>query len=237
MYSSCPFGFPVSNDFFNKDIVIDMVCYRKYGHNEGDEPSFTQPILYRAIHEHPSVCTLYSNLLVRRKDFTQQEVDEIREKYFARLDKALEAIREKGDAAIPEEAGALPGAIDKNAEGHAEVTAVAETLLKDITDKVTYDPDVVNIHPRVIKTVLDRRRKMVLENGNGIDVGMAETLAYGSLLLEGIPVRITGQDVGRGTFAHRHAILYDHNDGTPYIPLQYLYATRDRVRYKYCQSL
>ena len=212
---------------FNKDIVIDMVCYRKYGHNEGDEPSFTQPILYRAIHEHPSVCTLYSNLLVRRKDFTQQEVDEIREKYFARLDKALEAIREKGDAAIPEEAGALPGAIDKNAEGHA-VTAVAETLLKDITDKVTYDPDVVNIHPRVIKTVLDRRRKMVLENGNGIDVGMAETLAYGSLLLEGIPVRITGQDVGRGTFAHRHAILYDHNDGTPYIPLQYLYATRDQ---------
>ena len=98
---------------------------------------------------------------------------------------------------------------------------------------MTYDPKVVDIHPRVIKTVLERRRKMVLEEGKGIDFGMAETLAYGSLLLEGIPVRLSGQDVGRGTFAHRHAILYDNKDGRPYIPLQYLYRSRT-MRPKAC---
>tara|TARA_Y100001954_G_scaffold223714_1_gene262341 strand:- start:2242 stop:5895 length:3654 start_codon:yes stop_codon:yes gene_type:complete len=211
---------------FNKDVIIDMVCYRKYGHNEGDEPGFTQPVLYRAINEHPSVRTLYADLLVRRKDFTREEVDEIQETYYASLDASLAAIREKGDDAIPEEAGVLPGAIDRDAE-EEPVTAVDEALLKQITEKVTYDPKVVDIHPRVIKTVLERRRKMVLEEGKGIDFGMAETLAYGSLLLEGIPVRLSGQDVGRGTFAHRHAILYDNKDGRPYIPLQYLYRSKD----------
>ena len=211
---------------FNKDVIIDMVCYRKYGHNEGDEPGFTQPVLYRAINEHPSVRTLYSELLVRRKDFSQEEVDAIQDEYYASRDASLTAIREKGDDAIPEEAGVLPGAVDRDAEDEP-VTAVPETLLKEITDKVTYDPKVVEIHPRVIKTVLERRRKMVLEEGDGIDFGMAETLAYGSLLLEGIPVRLSGQDVGRGTFAHRHAILYDNKDGRPYIPLQYLYRSLD----------
>jgi 2-oxoglutarate dehydrogenase E1 component len=211
---------------FRRDVIIDMVCYRKYGHNEGDEPSFTQPILYRAIRQHPSVRETYAGLLVRRGELTDEDVDNVLHEVHGDLERAFDAIREKGSEAVPEAGPMVPGELDLDAVDEPD-TAVAEDTLKRITERITYEPEIVQIHPRVKKTVLDRRRDMVLGEGGRLDYGMAEILAYGSLLLEGIPVRISGQDCGRGTFAHRHAIHYDVEDGRPYIPLNYLHRTLD----------
>jgi 2-oxoglutarate decarboxylase len=214
---------------YKKDIVLDMVCYRRHGHNEGDEPSFTQPILYGAIKDHTPVRDRYAALLVRRQDFTQDQVDAIEDATFAALEGAFGSVQEKGAAAVTE-APHQPGTVDGDAREEPE-TAVEEATLKRIAEAISYDPKEIEIHPRLTKTVLERRRKMVFEGREGgapgIDFGMAEMLAYGSLLLEGVPVRISGQDVGRGTFAHRHAVYYDVKDGRSYIPLNYLEHTRD----------
>ncbi|MCP4501974.1 MAG: multifunctional oxoglutarate decarboxylase/oxoglutarate dehydrogenase thiamine pyrophosphate-binding subunit/dihydrolipoyllysine-residue succinyltransferase subunit [Deltaproteobacteria bacterium] len=210
---------------FGGDVILDMVCYRRHGHNEGDEPSFTQPILYRAIRQHQPTRDRYAELLVRRGDMESEKVEAIEKTTFDRLEKAFGALRERGQDAVPENGPMRPGEYDFDAEERPK-TAVDEDTLRRLTERITYDPEMIDIHPRVKKNILDRRREMVFtgkENGGpGIDFGMAENLAYGSLLLEGIPVRISGQDVGRGTFAHRHAVLYDVNDGRPYIPLNFL---------------
>jgi 2-oxoglutarate dehydrogenase E1 component len=215
---------------FKRDVVIDMVCYRRHGHNEGDEPSFTQPILYRAIKEHQPVRDAYADLLVRRGDLSVEQVEEIERAIFDRFEEAFGAIKERGSEAVPEAGPHRPGEYDLDAEEEPDTT-VSEETLKRITERIAYDPDVVELHPRVKRQILERRHEMVFkgkdEGGPGIDFGMAENLAYGSLLLEGIPVRLSGQDCGRGTFAHRHSIHYDVNDGTPYIPLNYLDKNRD----------
>lgn len=215
---------------FGRDVVIDLVCYRRHGHNEGDEPSFTQPILYAAIKEHAPTRDRYAALLVRRGDFTQDEVDQIEKDTYDGLERAFGAIRDRGAEAVPEKKAHVPGEPDLDAVQEPDTTVPLETL-KKITERITYDPEVIEIHPRIKSLILERRRAMVLEGrdegGPGVDFGMAENLAYGSLLLEGIPVRLSGQDTGRGTFAHRHAILYDVKDGRPYIPLNYLDRNRD----------
>jgi 2-oxoglutarate dehydrogenase E1 component len=218
---------------FGRDVVIDMVCYRRWGHNEGDEPSFTQPILYRAIESHEPTRDRYASLLVRRGDLSEEQVKAVDAAVHERLERAFGAIKEKGrdalpDAATTQKVQALPG--DDWTSGDVDTRVPVDTL-KRITDRITYDPEVIEIHPRVKSQILERRRAMVFQGkesgGPGIDFGMAENLAFGSLLLEGIPVRLSGQDVGRGTFAQRHAVLYDTNDGRPYIPLNFLHKSRD----------
>lgn len=200
---------------FKKDVVIDLVCYRRYGHNEGDEPSFTQPILYSAIQKHPSVATLYGELLLRRRDMTQEELTQIQEKHHSVFDSALNAVRKKGREAFLEAAPEIEKPV-------SHIPKVSPETLKKIAEAVTFEPKGIQIHSRVRSQVLERRRAMVLEGKPGIDFGMAEILAYGSLVQEGTLVRISGQDCGRGTFAHRHAVLYDINDGRPYVPLRQL---------------
>jgi multifunctional 2-oxoglutarate metabolism enzyme len=220
---------------FGRDVVIDMVCYRRWGHNEGDEPSFTQPILYRAIERHEPTRDHYASLLVRRGDLSEEEVKNVDRAVHERLEKAFGAIKEKGRDAIPEASGTQKPTTLQSDEHQGEPegvdTRVPLETLKRITDRITYAPDVIEIHPRVKSQILERRRAMVFVGkeggGPGIDFGMAENLAFGSLLLEGIPVRLSGQDVGRGTFAQRHAVLYDVNDGRPYIPLNFLHKSRD----------
>ncbi len=211
---------------FKSDVILDVVCYRRHGHNEGDEPSYTQPILYKAIKNHPSVAKIYGDLLVRRKDISPDEVSVIEQTYHEKLENALLSVREKGRSAFSEEHVLDEfDAITTTAEDLP--TAVEEYTLKQITERTTYTPDVVELHPRVVEQVLNRRRAMANEEGAKLDFGAAEILAYGTLLLEGIPVRLSGQDCGRGTFAHRHAVLYDINDGRPYIPLNHLRRSRD----------
>ena len=209
---------------FGKEVVLDIVCYRRWGHNEGDEPSFTQPILYKAIEKHTPTRDRYAELLVRRKDLTQAEVDDIDRAVSDRLEQAFGSVREKGRDAIPSTGTTGMHTVQHLLEPE---TRVPTDTLKKLTERITYDPQVIEIHPRVQKQVLERRRDMVFGDKGGIDFGMAENLAFGSLLLEGIPVRISGQDVGRGTFSHRHAVLYDVNDGRPYIPLNHLHKSRD----------
>lgn len=211
---------------YGSDVILDVVCYRRHGHNEGDEPSFTQPILYRAIKEHPSVAKIYADLLLRRGDVSKEEIDEVEQKYHQRLENALLAVREKGRGAFSKE-HVLDEYDSITTSLEEQPTAVEENILQQITERTTYDPDVVEIHPRVLEQVLHRRRDMVLNENGKIDFGAAEILAYGTLLLEGTPVRLSGQDCGRGTFAHRHAVLYDINDGRPYIPLNHLRRSRD----------
>lgn len=209
---------------FAKDVIIDMVCYRRYGHNEGDEPSFTQPILYSAIQKHVSVATRYGEWLVRRKDISADVLDEMRLSKRDRFEQALSAVREKGKDAVSHEHELCW--LDLSMSESGIDTKVSEDVLKRIAEKTTYDPEVIEIHPRVKSQVLDKRRQMVEKDGL-IDFGAAEILAYGSLLLEGVPIRLSGQDCGRGTFAHRHAVLYDIKDGRSYIPLNHLNKSRD----------
>lgn len=210
---------------FGKDVVIDLVCYRRHGHNEGDEPSFTQPILYAAIQKHPSVAQIYSDLLIRRKDLAPEEVERLTKTHHDIFDKALSDVREKGQGAFGKEYVVFKPKEKREVENPK--TAVDLATIKRITQRVTYDPKSINLHPRIKTQVLDRRRAMVFDGKPGIDFGMAEILAYGSLCLEGIPVRMSGQDCGRGTFAHRHAVLYDVDDGSPYVPLAHLEDTQE----------
>ncbi|USN51981.1 MAG: multifunctional oxoglutarate decarboxylase/oxoglutarate dehydrogenase thiamine pyrophosphate-binding subunit/dihydrolipoyllysine-residue succinyltransferase subunit [Myxococcales bacterium] len=211
---------------FKSDVIVDVVCYRRHGHNEGDEPSFTQPILYRAIKDHPSVAQIYADFLIRRQDITAQEVKSIEESYHQKLEMALLAVREKGRSSFSKEH--VLDEFDVITTTHQDLpTAVDEEILKQITERTTYDPELVELHPRVVEHVLNRRKSMLFGCEHKIDFGAAEILAYGSLLMEGTPVRMSGQDCGRGTFAHRHAVLYDINDGRPYIPLNHLRKSRD----------
>lgn len=206
---------------FGRDVVIDLVCYRRFGHNEGDEPSFTQPILYAAIQKHPSVAQIYSELLVRRNDLRTDEIERMTKVHHDTFEKALEDVRAKGQAAFGKDHLVYTPKSGRDGVNNPK-TAVDLATLKRITERVTFDPETIEIHPRVKSQVLDRRKAMVFDGKPGIDFGMAEILAYGTLLVEGIPVRMSGQDCGRGTFAHRHAVLYDVNDGRPYIPLAHL---------------
>lgn len=211
---------------FKADVILDVVCYRRHGHNEGDEPSFTQPILYRAIKNHPSVAKIYADLLVRRGDITDADVSQIEKTYHDKLESALLAVREKGRSSfsgdhVLDEFDAVTTLTEE------PDTRVDEDILKQITERTTYDPDVVELHPRVVEQVLNKRHAMLFAKDVKIDFGAAEILAYGTLLLEGTPIRLSGQDCGRGTFAHRHAVLYDINDGRPYIPLNHLRRSRD----------
>ena len=200
---------------FKRDVIIELVCYRRHGHNEGDEPSFTHPILYSAIQKHPSVATLYGELLIRRGDISNEDLESIREKHHAVFEAALDAVREKGQ-------GALEDFEPAHESTQSETPSVSKEKIQELTLKMLEEPEGLEIHPRLRTQLLDKRRAMIFEGKPGIDFGMAETLAYASLLDEGVLVRVSGQDSGRGTFAHRHAILYDYKSGESYVPLEKL---------------
>jgi 2-oxoglutarate dehydrogenase E1 component len=214
---------------FGKDVVLDVVCYRRWGHNEGDDPSFTQPILYKAIEKHLPTRDRYAALLQRRKELSAAEIDAIEQRVNDRLEEAFGSVKARGKDAVPDSAKGT-GFFSTIGEAEPDTRVPLDTL-KKITERICYDPQLIEIHPRVLKQVLERRREMVLVGkeggGPGIDFGMAEALAFGSLLLEGSPVRMSGQDVGRGTFSHRHAVLYDVTTAKAYIPLNHLHRSRD----------
>jgi multifunctional 2-oxoglutarate metabolism enzyme len=231
---------------FGKDVVLDMVCYRRYGHNEGDEPAYTQPLMYKSIDRQKPTRDRYAELLLRRKDLTAADIAAIDASVNDRLEAAFGSVREKGRDAIPP-FDDKPGAPDPTTEA-TPVTRISKEVLTRLAEALTFDPEAVDVHPRVKTQVLEKRLQMIKvgkENGGpGVDFGFAENLAYASLLLEGTPVRLSGQDVGRGTFSHRHAVLYDVNTGVPYSPLNHLHKSRDEgdapwspVRFRVYDSL
>ncbi|WP_265517745.1 2-oxoglutarate dehydrogenase E1 component [Nitratireductor luteus] len=207
---------------FHKPVVIDMFCYRRYGHNEGDEPAFTQPIMYRKIRKHPTTGDIYAKKLIDEGLVAQEEIDRMRSGWRAHLEAEFEA----GQAYKPNKADWLDGAwsgfkrADNEDEQRRGKTAVPVKTLKEIGRKLTEVPADFEAH-RTINRFLENRKKMI-ESGEGIDWATAEALAFGSILLEGNPVRLSGQDSERGTFSQRHSVLYDQKDESRFIPLNHL---------------
>ena len=205
---------------FGKDVVIDMFCYRRHGHNEGDEPAFTQPLMYKAIARHPTTRQIYAKKLVDEGVITQDEADNMVTDFHARLEKDFEA----ANSFKPNKADWLEGRWQglERARGDARRgdTSVRLEELRKIGAKLTEIPPGFNPH-RTIRRLLDTKRKLI-ESGEGIDWSTAEALAFGSLLVESFPVRLSGQDSARGTFSQRHSVLTDQEDEHPYTPLNHL---------------
>ncbi|WP_416519760.1 multifunctional oxoglutarate decarboxylase/oxoglutarate dehydrogenase thiamine pyrophosphate-binding subunit/dihydrolipoyllysine-residue succinyltransferase subunit [Streptomyces achromogenes] len=212
---------------FNKDVVIDLICYRRRGHNESDNPAFTQPLMYDLIDKKRSVRKLYTESLIGRGDITLEEAEQALQDYQGQLEKVFTEVREAtsqpaaGDVQAPQDG--FPVAVP---------TAVSTEVVKRIAESQVNIPDTITVHPRLLPQL--QRRAAMVEDGT-IDWGMGETLAIGSLLLEGTPVRLAGQDSQRGTFGQRHAVLIDRETGEEYTPLQYL--AEDQARLNVYNSL
>ncbi len=213
---------------FKKDVVIDMICYRRHGHNEGDDPSYTQPILYRKIREHPSVANIYRERLLREGSITQQEVDEIQQRIQRRLNESYDVAQKDGERFERQELGAVDEELIAPFCTH---TAVDPALLEKVVKGLTAFPPDFHLHPKLRKFV--EKRKEVFKDGV-LDWAFAEALAFGSLVLEGIPVRLSGQDSTRGTFSQRHLEFYDYETGQGYIPLRHL--SPDQARFDVVDS-
>jgi 2-oxoglutarate dehydrogenase E1 component len=219
------FAAKVATEFrqkFQKPVVIDMFCYRRHGHNEGDEPSFTQPLMYKAIAAHPTTLEIYGKKLVGEGIVTDGEVEKMKADWRRRLDAELEAAQSyranKADWLDGRWAGFKTGGDgDDPRRGQ---TGVAIATLKDIGEKITTLPPDFHLH-RTLNRFLDNRRKAI-ETGANIDWATGEALAFSSLLLEGHRVRLSGQDSERGTFSQRHSVLIDQETEQRYTPFNHL---------------
>jgi 2-oxoglutarate dehydrogenase E1 component len=208
---------------FQKPVVIDMWCYRRFGHNEGDEPGFTQPLMYRKIRGHRTTLDIYGEKLVAEAQIAQADFDRMKSEWRARLETEFEAGQSykpnKADWLDGRWAGMKPG--DKTSEDERRgQTGAPPDLLHEIGEKITHVPENFNIH-RTIRRFLDNRRAAI-EQGGPIDWATAEALAFGTLLHEGHNVRLSGQDCERGTFSQRHAVLIDQETEARYLPLDHL---------------
>ncbi len=208
---------------FHKDVFIDLLGYRKYGHNEGDEPRFTQPILYKIIEKHPDPKTLYTAKLIEEGALTREDAEVVEKRFMEDLESELEASHEDEKARVM---SFLETAWHKLRFATADDwtssvdTGVDKEVLSDLALKITHLPEGKPFFKKLEKLTGDRRR-MVLEQGQ-FDWAMAELMAYGTLVTEGIPVRLSGQDSQRGTFSHRHAVLTMEDSEEKYIPLKHL---------------
>ncbi|TVR22501.1 MAG: multifunctional oxoglutarate decarboxylase/oxoglutarate dehydrogenase thiamine pyrophosphate-binding subunit/dihydrolipoyllysine-residue succinyltransferase subunit [Nitriliruptor sp.] len=205
---------------FHRDIVIDLICYRRHGHNEADDPSFTQPRMYDLIEEHRSVRKLYTESLVRRGDISLEQAEQALEDFEGRLQQAFEetkqAARPEPPRAVPPEERGVLAAVDTGVDrGHLDRIAAVQFEV----------PDGFHRHPKLDRIFAKARERYDAEQ---IDWSLGETLAFGSLLLEGVDVRLTGQDSRRGTFSQRHAVQVDYHSGEEYLPLANLSADQGR---------
>lgn len=218
---------------FQKPVVIDMFCYRRYGHNEADEPMFTQPLMYKKIKSHPTVIDVYSKRLADEGVVSEEESAAIKANFRNQLDEEFAA----ADVYKPNKADWLDGrwagmarASDDDRRG---VTGVEIDELKLIGRRLTSIPPDFNVH-KAVGRLLDRRRKMI-ETGEGIDWAMAEHLAFGALLVEGYPVRLSGQDSERGTFSQRHSVLIDQETERRWTPLRHV--ANDQANFEVINSM
>ncbi|MBS0243006.1 MAG: 2-oxoglutarate dehydrogenase E1 component, partial [Proteobacteria bacterium] len=205
---------------FQKPVVVDMVCYRRHGHNESDEPSFTQPIMYKKIRSHTTTVELYGKRLAEEGVLPKEEFDGMKAAYRARLDEEMKA----AESFKPNKADWLDGrwsgvgfADDEARRGE---TGLAIDVLRDVGRRITTLPQDFRAH-KTIQRLIERRREMI-DTGEGLDWAMAEHLAFGTLMKEGFPVRLSGQDVERGTFSQRHSVLYDQETERRFTPLKHI---------------
>jgi 2-oxoglutarate dehydrogenase E1 component len=216
---------------FNRDIVIDMWCYRRFGHNEGDEPSFTQPLMYAAIRQHPPISEIYGRKLIAEGVVDQAWIDKATSDFTKHLETEFEA----AGSYLPNKADWFEGrwaGLGKPEEpvmGRRNIaTALGDETYDQVAKVLTTVPEGLNIH-KTLARIIDAKRQ-ALESGEGIDWATAEGLAFGSLLAEGNSVRLSGQDSGRGTFSQRHAVWVDQGTGDKFVPLGTIPTGRFEVR-------
>ncbi len=208
---------------FKRDVFIDLICYRKHGHNEGDEPSFTQPLMYKTIKTHPSTRELYAQRLVAEGVLTEANVQEKIDAVIAWLTDAQTRTREEKPRPFVSAFQSRWQKLRKATEDDVfekTKTSVSKAELLELNQKLNVIPSAFRLHPKLNRFF--EARKKTIEEGAGIDWGTGEALAYASLLKEGHSVRICGQDVERGTFTHRHAVINDYETGEPFCPLKTL---------------
>ena len=213
---------------FGADVVIDMYCYRRHGHNEADEPAFTQPKLYKQISTHPLISDTYLEQLCRDGDITPEEAVAFKDHYRKTLEDAFARVQEEE----AEHARVVENEFFSNADRidqppysfHPVKTRVEGSILERVARQLTHLPETFTPNPK-IKRQLEQKWK-TFQNSSGIDWSFAESLAWGTLLLDGIPVRLSGQDSARGTFSQRHAVLYDNETRERYLPLMALEGRR-----------
>jgi len=218
---------------FHKDVVIDLICYRRRGHNEGDDPSMTQPLMYNLIEAKRSVRTLYAEALVGRGDITKEEYEAAHADFQDRLERAFLETHAAQTASIPVVVGDANAVADlerpdsqrDDSAGEPESTGVSESVIAQIGDAHDNPPAGFTVHPK-LQALLKKRYEM--SRGGSIDWAFGELIALGSLLLEGTPVRMAGQDTRRGTFVQRHAVLHDRQNGQEWLPLANLSTTQAR---------
>jgi 2-oxoglutarate dehydrogenase E1 component len=202
---------------FHRDVVIDMFCYRRHGHNEADEPSFTQPIMYRKIASQPTTRTIYAEHLAKTGQLAAEESQKIYDDFAAHLESQFEASKNYKPNKADWLEGKWAGIELAKAEDNRGNTAVPMELLKEVGEGICRVPDGHNIH-RTIRRQLDNKKKL-FDAGGPIDWATGEALAFGTLAVEGTPVRLSGQDCGRGTFSQRHSVLVDQETEKRHVPL------------------
>jgi len=200
---------------FNKDVVIDVVCYRRFGHNEGDDPSYTQPQMYAKIDARRSVRKIYTEALVKRGDITLEQAEGALDDYQSRLQEALDETRQTAPPPVTE---ALPPRGTRGVLPHVE-TGVERSVINQIYETLSTHPTGFTIHPKLARQF--KNRDQMFHDGE-VDWSLAESMAFGSLLIEGVSVRLAGQDTRRGTFSQRHSTLVDYETGREYVPLSML---------------
>ncbi len=201
---------------FKRDVVLDVIGYRRQGHNEADDPSYTQPVMYRKIKALPSVATQYTDRLVREKFVAKDHIDGLRSQLRTRLNETYDQAKRHREEFVIEQFAQAPA---EQVYRPIPSTAADYNTLATVIQKCTALPEDFNLHPK-LKGLLGKRAEVL--RGAPIDWGFAETLAFGSLVLEGTPVRLSGEDVSRGTFTQRHAQFSDYETGDPYVPLKNL---------------
>ncbi|WP_290499169.1 multifunctional oxoglutarate decarboxylase/oxoglutarate dehydrogenase thiamine pyrophosphate-binding subunit/dihydrolipoyllysine-residue succinyltransferase subunit [Kocuria sp. UBA5001] len=226
---------------FHHDVVVDLVCYRRRGHNEGDDPSMTQPLMYSLIDGKRSTRKIYTENLVGRGDINQEEADRALKDYQERLERVFAETHEAQNSTVPLVTGdaAAIANIERPSAQQADsgvsvpkTTAISEETARRIGEAHVDFPENFTMH-RKLQKLAERRREMTLEGG--IDWGMGELMAFGSLVMDGVPVRMSGQDVRRGTFTQRHAVFFDAENGAEWTPLNNLSA--DQARFSIYNSL
>ena len=217
---------------FNRDVVIDMICYRRWGHNEGDEPSFTQPLMYQKIKQHPTTLNVYGEKLIKEGTITAEEFDKNKKEFKNLLDEQLKTAKEYKPKLEWFE-GVWSRFRPEKGKDKRGVTGVTADTIKKIGKRITYIPEDFNAHP-TIRKIFENKKKM-FENGTGFDWATAEQLAFATLLEEGYPVRLSGQDSGRGTFSQRHSVLRDQKNNSYYTPLNNI--SKKQKRFEVIDSL
>ena len=211
---------------FSKDVVIDMICYRRFGHNEGDEPSFTQPLMYKKIKQHSTTLNVYGNKLVKEKTITKEEFGRMKKEFKDLLDEQFKTAKDYKPKLEWYE-GVWSRFRPEKGKDKRGITGVSVEKIRKIGEKITYIPKGFAVHS-TIKKIFENKKKM-FETGKGFDWATAEQLAFATLLEEGYPVRLSGQDSGRGTFSQRHSVLRDQNTNKYYTPLNNISRKQKRV--------